>query len=60
MESESKRAPGITFNFLDINDKEATSALLRNIKYKTGYDNPVILNLALRHYYQKTIQEAGG
>ena len=41
----------ITFNFLNINDKEATQDVLKNIHYKTYESHPVILNKALRRYY---------
>jgi len=41
----------ITINFLDKSDKETTSDILNNIKAKTGKSHPVILNHALRLYY---------
>lgn len=40
----------ITFEFLDKDDKKTTQKMLRNLKYKTGEDCPVVLNKALRLY----------
>ena len=40
----------ITFDFLSKADKETTQILLKNLKFKTGESNPVVLNKALRLY----------